>query len=119
MRPPTGTPPFSPIEIRFLLESLSADLLERPFLLTETGKRVRDKCREKGFSISRSDVSFVLKGILFGEHSFGQGNDDADSLGKKFVDSVMDLCRREQVLLDESQVGMLRTWVNQAAVGAR
>ncbi|QTN21785.1 NYN domain-containing protein [Rhizobacter sp. AJA081-3] len=107
----TELPMLSPPEIRFLLGSLVADVAERPFLLTETGKRVRDRCREAGESISRADVSFVLKGILLGGHTFGQGRDDADTLGARFVDSVLALCQREQLILDDSQVAMFREWV--------
>ena len=41
----TDLPVLCPSEIRLLLNTLAADLAERPFLLTETGKRVRDRCR--------------------------------------------------------------------------
>lgn len=75
-----------------------------------TGKRVRDLCRDAGHAISRGDVSFVLKGILLGGHTFGEGRDDPDALAQKFVESALDLCRREQLALDEAQVALLRDW---------
>jgi hypothetical protein len=52
----------------------------------------------------------VLKGILLGGHAFGEGADGPDTLGQKFLDSVLDLCRREQLALDDGQVGLLRDW---------
>jgi hypothetical protein len=103
-------PLLTPTEFQFLLSSLAADLAQRPFQLAETGKRVRDVCRDAGHAISRGDVSFVLKGILLGGHTFGEGADDSDTLGQKFLDSVLDLCRREQLALDDGQVGLLRDW---------
>lgn len=106
----TGMPLLSPAEFQFLLTSLAADLAQRPFQLAETGKRVRDLCRDDGHAISRGDVSFVLKGILLGGHTFGEGHDDAGNLGQKFIDSALDLCRREQLALDETQVAQLRDW---------
>jgi hypothetical protein len=106
----TGMPLLTPTEFQFLLSSLAADLAQRPFQLAETGKRVRDLCRDAGHAISRGDVSFVLKGILLGGHTFGEGAGDPDTLGQKFLDSVLDLCRREQLALDDRQVGLLRDW---------
>lgn len=107
----TDLPMLSTAEIRMLLDQLAADVVERPFLLSETGKRVRDRCRDAGEAISRANVSFVLKSILLGGHAFGQGRDNARTLGASFVDSVLALCQREQLLLDESQTAMLREWV--------
>jgi hypothetical protein len=115
----TDLPMLSPSAIRFLLEGLVADVAERPFQLTETGKRVRDRCREAGESISRADVNFVLKGILLGGHAFGQGPDDVDTLGTKFVESVLAMCQREQMALDDSQVAMLREWATGASIGVQ
>lgn len=106
----TGMPLLSPLEFQFLVTTLAADLAQRPFQLAETGKRVRDLCRDAGHAISRSDVSFVLKGILLGGHAFGQGQDDASTLGQTFIESVLDLCRREQLVLDEAQLALLRDW---------
>ena len=110
----TGMPLLSSREIHYLLRSLATDLTERPFLLTETGKRVRDRCRDDGYPISRSDVSFVLKGILLGGHSFGQGQDGVENLGGKFVESIVDLCGREQLAFDDSQNALLSKWINNA-----
>lgn len=114
----TGMPLLSPTEFRFLLGCLAADLSEHPFLLTDTGKRVRDRCRNTGHSISRSDVSFVLKGIVLGGHSFGSNPVAQDTMGQKFVDSVLDLCRREQLLLDDAQEAQLRNWARSPQAGS-
>ncbi|KPF42545.1 hypothetical protein IP87_11655 [beta proteobacterium AAP121] len=111
----TGIPLLSPKEFQFLVASLAADLAQRPFQLAETGKRVRDRCRDAGFQISRGDVSFVLKGILLGGHTFGRGADEPGPLGERFIKSMLDLCRREQLALDEAQIALLRDWGKRAS----
>jgi hypothetical protein len=110
----TGMPLLSPVELHAVLASLSADLQVQPFQLAETGKRVRDRCREAGHAISRADVSFVLKGIVLGGHPFGQGTDDPKNLAQRFIDSALELSRREQLPLDESQVAQVRTWAERS-----
>lgn len=109
VRAAIGMPVLSPDELQFVLGSLADDLALQPFHLTETGKRVRDRCRDAGHAVSRDDVSFVLKGILHGGHSFGNGADDVHTLGRTFVDSVLELCRREQLILDDTQVARLNS----------
>lgn len=106
----TGLPLLSPGELSAVLTSLAQDLAEQPFQLSETGKRVRDRCRDGGHAVSRGDVSFVLKGIQLGGHDFGAGADDAQALAQRFVGSVLELCRREQLALDETQSAQLRDW---------
>jgi hypothetical protein len=44
----TGLPILSPGELSAVLASLEQDLVEHPFQLSETGKRVRDRCRDGG-----------------------------------------------------------------------
>ena len=110
----TGMPLLSPTELHAVLSGLSADLEQQPFHLAETGKRVRDRCREGGHAISRADVGFVLKGIVLGGHAFGEGANDLNSLASRFIGSVLELCRREQLQLDEEQVERLRDWTARA-----
>ena len=114
----TGMPLLSPSELRAVLDCLIDDLSQQTFQLTETGKRVRDRCREAGYAVSRADVNFVLKGILLSGHAFGQGTDEPSTLGRCLLDSVLELCRREQLPLDESQTAQLGDWAERAA-GAR
>lgn len=111
----TGLPILSPGELSAVLVSLAQDLAEHPFQLSETGKRVRDRCREGGHAVSRGDVSFVLKGIQLGGHDFGAGADDPQALAQRFVGSVLELCRREQLALDEGQSAQLRDWATRGA----
>jgi hypothetical protein len=112
----TGLPTMSPAELSAVFACLALDLAEQPFQLSETGKRVRDRCRESGHAVSRGDVSFVLKGIQLGGHAFGAGADDPKSLAQRFVDSVLELCRREQLVLDDAQSAQLREWATRGGM---
>ncbi len=114
----TGLPTLSPSELAAVFACVARDLAEHPFQLSETGKRVRDRCREDGHAVSRGDVSFVLKGIQLGGHAFGEGADDPKSLAQRFISSVLELCRREQLGLDDGQVEQLRDWATRRAMAA-
>ena len=114
----TGLPTMSPSELSAVFACLALDLAEHPFQLSETGKRVRDRCREGGHAVSRGDVSFVLKGIQLGGHAFGAGADDPRSLAQRFIGSVLELCRREQLMLDDVQLAQLRDWATRGAMAS-
>jgi adenylate kinase family enzyme len=103
-------PLLTPTEFQFLLSSLAADLAQRPFQLAETGKRVRDLCRDAGHAISRGDVSFVLKGILLGGHTFGEGAGDPDTLGQKFLE----YSSRGELVPDEITVQLWKIRIDQS-----
>ncbi len=115
----TGLPLLSPVELWSVMHSLAQDVAQQPFQLSETGKRVRDRCRDDGHAVGRNDVSFVLKGIHLAGHAFGAGADDAMSLANRFTDSVLELCRREQLTLDDAQVAQLRDWSSRCHVPHR
>lgn len=106
----TGMPLLSPDEFASLIRCLHEDLSEHPFTLSETGKRVRDRCRETGTSIARGSASFILKGISLGGHEFGDGPSLPSAMAAAFVRSMLDLCRREQLNLNDTQVQTLHRW---------
>ena len=108
----TGVPLLSPAEFRGLLEATAADVAVEPFALNETGKRVRDRCREAGLDINRLDVNWVLRGLLLSGHAFGQGEDEIKTLSYKLVGNLLNLCRREQMVLDEHSAPRLQRWVS-------
>lgn len=108
----TGVPLLAPRDFRGLLDAIAADASEQPFQLSETGKRVRDRCREAGLSVSREDVNWVLRGLLLCNHEFGKGEDDVPTLSYRLVGNLINLCRREQVMMDEGAPAMLQRWVS-------
>ncbi len=108
----TGVPLLSPRDFRGLLDAVVADAAEQPFQLSETGKRVRDRCREAGLAVSREDVNWVLRGLLLCGHEFGKGEDDVPTLSYRLVGNLINLCRREQMVMDEGTPAMLQRWVS-------
>ncbi|EON18775.1 hypothetical protein C265_15077 [Cupriavidus sp. GA3-3] len=107
----TGMPLLSPQRYRLLLGNVQADVLAHPFHLIETTKRVRDRCKASGTPISRSDINHVLRGLLFCGHSFEDGPNDTASLGMKLADSVKAQCVREQMVLDQTMVTTIESWL--------
>lgn len=108
----TGVPLLSPRDFGGLLDAVAADVAAHAFQLSETGKRVRDRCREAGLAVSREDVNWVLRGLLLCGHEFGKGEDDVPTLSYRLVGNLINLCRREQVVMDEDAPALLQRWVS-------
>lgn len=107
----TGIPLLTGDEYRRLFGFVEADVAENAFHLMETGKRVRDRCREAGLPVSRADVNYVLRGLIFRGHAFNEGPNDGDTLGRKLADNVRALCLREQMVLDPVTDAALTDWL--------
>jgi hypothetical protein len=107
----TGMPLLTPGEYGALFKAIAIDVTEQPFQLSETSKRVRDRCRAAGEAISRADVNFVLQGLVFSGHEFGGGNDTPAVLARRSAENALGLCRREQLQVDDAMTTMLVRWV--------
>ena len=107
----TGMPLLTPNEYAALFKAIAADVAETPFQLTETSKRVRDKCRAAGEAISRADVNFVLQGLVFSGHEFGKGQDTPPVLARRSAENALGLCRREQLQVDDAMTSAIIRWV--------
>lgn len=107
----TDVPLLPPQKYRNLLAMITADVAETPFHLMETGKRVRDRCRDSGQPVSRADVNHVLRGILMRGHGFEEGPNDTDTLGRNLIDNIRSLCLREQIVLDDVTDASIRKWI--------
>ena len=101
-------PLISPREMQGVLGTLVAEVDGQPFALSDTGKRVRDRCREAGLGASRADVSYVLKGILIASHEFASGDDNVPALSSRFIESMRVICAGEHMELDEGTEDALR-----------
>lgn len=106
----SGAPLLRPQDYRALFSIIEQDARSHPFDLKETGKRVRDRLREVGLGGSRLDVNWVLRGLLMRGHVFGQGHDDAMTLGTKTANNVRSLCLREQMILDKTTEAAIARW---------
>jgi hypothetical protein len=114
----TGVPLLSPRDFLALFEAVAADVAAQPFQLNDTGKRVRDLLREAGHDVSRESVNWVLRGLLLCGHEFGRGEDDVPTLSYRLVGNLIHLCRREQVVMDESTPAQLQRWLTGRTVEA-
>src|SRR5262249_52369142 len=82
------------------------------YFLTRTSKAVRDRCIEEGATIARASVNFILRGITFGGHRFGQnGNDEPLTLARCFYRNVLGLCESAGLQLDEEERARISDWL--------
>ena len=107
----TDVPLLPPHKYRNLLAMITLDVAESQFHLMETGKRVRDRCRDSGQPVSRSDVNHVLRGLVMRGHAFDDGPNDAATLAKRLTDNVRSLCLREQIVLDGAMEKAIKDWI--------
>lgn len=106
-----GVPLLSPTRYRALFATLSADIAEHGYRFLETAKRVRDRCRDSGHPVSRADIDFVLRGLLFRGHRFEEHSNTPENLAAQFANNVRSLCLREQIELDPPTETGIRNWI--------
>lgn len=114
----SGAPLLTAEEHVALFEAIAGDLAVVPFNLRDTGKRVRDHCRRQGWSVSRDDVNFVLRGLLIAGHEFGRGEDSPAALARAHARNVLHLCEREQLGLDALARDAVARWIAGSAPDA-
>jgi len=112
----TGAPLLSPSNYQTLFQLIETDLAAHAFDLKETGKRVRDATRASGQPVSRSDVNWILRGLLLQDHAFGVGEDDVRTLSRKTIENVRSLCLREQMVIDHDIEDALGRWINHSTL---
>ena len=108
----TDTPYLTPTEYAQVFRHISEEVKEHGYFLTRTSKAVRDRCIEEGATIARASVNFILRGITFGGHRFGQnGGDEAVTLAHCFFRNVLGLCESAGLALTEDERGTLVEWI--------
>jgi hypothetical protein len=82
------------------------------YFLTRTSKSVRDRCIEEGSPIARASVNFILRGITFGGHRFGQnGAEEPLALGSCFFRNVVSLCDSAGIALSPEEEATIEDWI--------
>jgi NYN domain len=108
----TDTPYLTGGEYSRVFRLTAEEVNEHGYFLTRTSKAVRDRCIEEGSPIARASVNFILRGITFGGHRFGQnGAEDPLALANYFFRNVMSLCDGAGIALDEKEAEMLADWI--------
>ncbi len=107
----TGCPRLHPDDYRFLFGLIA----EYPFAPDTNPNQVsavlRDKCREQGHSISRSNISFVLTAFRFRRYDLTAPGKSAAQLAAVFKRNVVDLCANASLPLSDADVTLLDEWV--------
>lgn len=108
----TDTPLLSPETYACLFKVLAAEVNANGYFLTETSKRLRDRCVAEGVPISRQHANFVLVGLNKVKFIFDQdGNNSAEALAKAFAHNVYSLCTSAQMELDEKRRKLFFRWL--------
>jgi NYN domain len=108
----TDTPYLTPAEYAQVFRHISEEVTAHGYFLTRTSKAVRDRCIEEGATIARASVNFILRGITFGGHRFGQNDgDDPLTLARCFHRNVLGLCDSAGLLLEEEERDRIADWL--------
>jgi hypothetical protein len=108
----TGVPRLTPEEYAALFRAVADEVAAHGFQLNSTSKAVRDRCAEQGWTVSRPNASFVLRGLQYAGYRFGVvGHDSAEELARVFRRNVITLCDNAQLELDERDTAVLATWI--------
>ncbi len=108
----TDTPYLPRGEYARVFRLTAEEVNEHGYFLTRTSKAVRDRCIEEGSPIARASVNFILRGITFGGHRFGQnGPEDPLTLASCFFRNVVGLCDGAGIALDGNEIEVLEDWL--------
>ncbi|HWM90273.1 MAG TPA: NYN domain-containing protein [Thermoanaerobaculia bacterium] len=107
----TDTPYLTPGEYALIFRHISEEVGRNGYFLTRTSKAVRDRCIEEGATVARASVNFILRGITFGGHRFGQNGDDDLTLAQAFFRNVMSLCDSAGLSLLDEEREILGEWI--------
>ena len=108
----TDTPYLTRGDYARVFRLTAEEVNDHGYFLTRTSKAVRDRCIEEGSPIARASVNFILRGITFGGHRFGQnGPEEPLDLGTCFFRNVVSLCDSAGIGLQEPEVEVLSDWI--------
>ena len=100
----TDTPYLTRGDYARVFRLTAEEVNDHGYFLTRTSKSVRDRCIEEGSPIARASVNFILRGITFGGHRFGQnGSEEPLDLGACFFRNVVSLCDTAGIALDDQE----------------
>jgi len=112
----TGAPMLAPRDLKFLVKTLVQVLKAQEFKLTLTVQSVSRQCVEsEGLRVRPRDVTFLIRGMQMNGHVFGQGADDEATLTTRLFNQILFLCEREQKVLDQTELGHIRNWIDSPA----
>jgi len=110
----TGAPRRTAAEYASVFEAIEAVLWGGAYHLLETSKAVRDACAERGYTISRNDVNFILKGIWYRRASLLTGDPalrDSKQLASAFCENLLSLSDNMGLDLSPAERAEVIAWI--------
>jgi hypothetical protein len=96
---------------RAFLEALSTALAEGPYALSTTTARVRDICLDRRVPMARSDISALLRALLFNGFDPASAPSSFDELVATTCGVALAACAREGLSVDSADREALLSWV--------
>jgi len=108
----TDAPYLTPHEYARIFRRVAEEVNQHGYFLHRTSKAVRDKCIEEGSPVARSSVNFILRGISFAGHRYGQAGPEAPlALAAIFARNVAVLCESAGFSLSTEERERLFEWI--------
>jgi len=109
----TDTPYLMPEHYSIVFSEIAREVDEnKSYQWTRTSKTVRDRCVEKGIPLARSQVNFILTGLLYSGYQLGKEMPvDISKLAAKLIENTITLCRNAQFQLSESDIELIKIWM--------
>lgn len=106
----TDTPYLSPKHYGVLFFAIAHEINQSGYNMTMISKAVRDRCKEKDVPVARQHVNFVLRGIAFTGHRFGEEAESPGILADRFMNNTLNLCENAQFFLSREELDLLKSW---------
>jgi hypothetical protein len=109
----TETPYLMPEHYSIVFNEIAREINEnKNYQWTRTSKTVRDRCVEKGISLARSHVNFILNGLYYSGYPLGKEIPvDISKLSAKLIENTITLCRNAQFQLSEGDIKLIQIWM--------
>jgi hypothetical protein len=106
-----GFPVMACHKYRAVLESMAEALQDKPFSLTNVTRRARDLCAERQVPVPRSDVTALLRALLFNGFDPSRSKGTVDDLVSMACDVAAAACSREGLDIGQEGRQALRSWL--------
>lgn len=107
----TETPLLIPEHYAKLYEAIVDEVDKNGYHITSVSKHVRDRLRSLQIPVGRQQVNFVLRGIAFAGHRFGNSRESVPILAEKMLESTLALCANAQLALNHKEKENLKRWL--------
>ena len=114
----TDTPFLSPVHYQTLFSQIAGEINDNGYNMTAVSKAVRDRCKQLEVPVARQHVNFVLRGIAFTGHRFGEQDESGTALAEKLYANTLNLCENAQLNLSEEETAFLKKWLCKEAPSA-